>query len=67
MKLDDFCAHYNLLESIKAKLIGIQIAGPHVLSLVSDIDLQGEGKLSVGELASLRDAELQWMEDMPDV
>ena len=38
--------------------MAIQITGPHVLHLISDVDLRGEGKLSVGELALLRDAEL---------
>ena len=62
-KLDDFCRLYHLSESVKGKLTDIQITGPHVLHLVSDVDLRGEGKLSVGELASLRDAELRWIAD----
>ena len=62
-KLDDFCTRYDLLESVKDKLMAIQITGPHILHLVSDVDLRGDGKLSVGELASLRDAELRWMAD----
>lgn len=60
MKLEIFCAQYSLSDDIKIKLTSIQVAGPHVLSLISDIDLRGEGKLSIGELASLRDAQTRW-------
>jgi hypothetical protein len=60
MKLALFCAQYELSDEIKDKLSAIQIVGPHVLSLVSDTDFRGEGKLSIGELASLRDAQLHW-------
>jgi hypothetical protein len=60
MKLEIFCAQYSLSDDIKMKLISIQVAGPHVLSLISDLDLWGEGKLSIGELASLRDAQTRW-------
>lgn len=60
MKLEIFCAQYSLSDDIQMKLTSIQVAGPHVLSLISDLDLRGEGKLSIGELASLRDAETRW-------
>jgi hypothetical protein len=60
MKLETFVAHYNLSDDLQAKLVSIHVAGPHVLSLISDADLRGEGKLSIGELASLRDAQTRW-------
>jgi hypothetical protein len=60
MKLDDFCRQYKLTDEVKGKLDAIQIAGPHVLRLVSDADLRGDGRLSVGELASVRDAQQRW-------
>ena len=60
MKLEIFCAQYSLSDNIQTKLTSIQVAGPHVLSLISDHDLRGEGKLSIGELASLRDAQTRW-------
>ncbi|KAF8958724.1 hypothetical protein BDZ97DRAFT_1915991 [Flammula alnicola] len=60
MKLDSFCHRYELSEEIRGKLDAIQIAGPHVLRLISDTDLRGEGRLSIGELASVRDAQLRW-------
>ena len=60
MKLALFCTQYELSDEIKEKLSAIQIVGPHVLSLVSDTDFRGEGRLSIGELASLRDAQLRW-------
>jgi hypothetical protein len=60
MKLDEFCEQYELSDSIRKKLGNIQITGPHVLCLISDSDLRGEGQLSIGELASVRDAQLRW-------
>jgi len=60
MKLDSFCTAYNLSDAIKDKLVAIQIAGPHVLRLITDTDLRGKGGLSVGELASVHDAQLRW-------
>jgi hypothetical protein len=53
MILATFCTLYGLSDDITKKLEAIHIAGPHVLSLISDTDLQGEGTLSVGELASV--------------
>lgn len=40
MKLDDFCWRYELSDGIKEKLRNIQIAGPHVLRLISDPDFR---------------------------
>ena len=39
MKLDDFCQQSELSDGIKKKLHNIQIAGLHVLHLISDPDL----------------------------
>lgn len=60
----EFCNKYFLSVDIEDKLEAIQISGPHVLSLISDADLRNEAKLSVGQLASLRDAELRWKHDI---
>ena len=60
MKLDSFHTACNLSDAIKDKLVTIQIAGPHVLWLITDTDLQGEGGLSVGKLALVRDAQHRW-------
>ena len=60
MKLDSFCDTYDLSDAIKDKLVAIHIAGLHTLRLITDTDLQGEGGLSVGELASICDAQLRW-------
>ena len=59
-----FCANYHLSDQIKTKLDAIQIAGPHVLGLISDADLRGEGALSIGELASVRDAQFRWQDEL---
>ena len=64
MDLIIFCTKYRLSVQIKTKLEAIQIAGPHVLCLISDADLQGEGALSVGELASVRDAQFRWQDEL---
>lgn len=61
MDLENFCVQYMLSDNIKAKLESIHVAGPHVLSLISNADFRGEGQLSIGELASLRDAEMRWI------
>jgi len=52
-----FCTGYSLSQTIQQKLKAIQKAGPHVLRLISDADLHGDGALSMGELASVRDAQ----------
>jgi len=65
MILATFCTLYGLSDDITKKLEAIHVAGPHVLSLISD-DLRGEGTLSVGELASVRDAQLRWNHDMTE-
>jgi len=60
MELSIFCTWYFLSQTIQQKLEAIQVAGPHVLPLISDADLCGGGALSIGELASVRDAQLRW-------
>jgi len=64
MDLTIFCTKYRLSVQIKLKLDAIQIAGPHVLRLISDADLRGEGALSIGELASVRDAQFRWQDEL---
>jgi hypothetical protein len=64
MDLFVFCMKYRLSVQIKTKLEAIQITGPHVLCLISDADLRGEGALSVGELASVRDAQFRWQDEL---
>ena len=64
MALALFCDQYHLSNDIKRKLDSIHISGPHVLRLITDTDLRGEGTLSIGELASLRDAHMRWMVDV---
>ncbi|KAJ2936905.1 hypothetical protein H1R20_g190, partial [Candolleomyces eurysporus] len=63
MKLDDFCRLYGLDDGLKHKLGAIDITGPHVLRLVTDDDLRKSGTLTIGELATLRDAEERWHDD----
>ncbi|KAJ3543455.1 hypothetical protein NMY22_g3140 [Coprinellus aureogranulatus] len=60
MELDDFAMLFGLSENITFKLAAADIPGPHVLRLVSDKDLREDGKLSIGELATVRDAEQRW-------
>ena len=64
MDLNIFCDRYKLSDGIRAKLDTIHVAGPHVLGLITDADLRGEGSLSIGELASVRDAQLRWKFDI---
>jgi hypothetical protein len=55
---------YQLSVQIKTKLELIQITGPHVLYLISDADLRGEGALSIGELVSVRNAQFRWQDEL---
>lgn len=34
--------------------------GPHVLRLILDLDFRGEGKLLIGEVASICDVQMRW-------
>ncbi|RXW14517.1 hypothetical protein EST38_g11336 [Candolleomyces aberdarensis] len=60
MDLDDFCMLFGISYGLKLKLEDADITGPHVLRLVSDTDLRSDAKLSIGELATLQDAEERW-------
>jgi hypothetical protein len=60
MELFIFCDRDHLSHDVRVKLDAIQVTGPHLLSLISDADLRGEGGLSIGELASVRDAQMRW-------
>jgi len=64
MELAVFCMQYWLSDQIETKLSAIHITGPHVLCLISDADLRGEGSLSIGELASVRDAQFRWQDEL---
>ncbi|KAF8812902.1 hypothetical protein BYT27DRAFT_7085899, partial [Phlegmacium glaucopus] len=43
MELADFCCQFKLSNELREKLDVIHIAGPHILCLVSDADLRGDG------------------------
>ncbi|KIJ15654.1 hypothetical protein PAXINDRAFT_99503 [Paxillus involutus ATCC 200175] len=60
MDLRTFCDHYNLSLAILQKLDSMEITGPHGLRFVSNTDLREIGKLHIGELADVRDAEERW-------
>ncbi|RXW18854.1 hypothetical protein EST38_g7000 [Candolleomyces aberdarensis] len=60
MDLDDFCMLFGISYGLKLKLEDADITGPHVLWLVSNTDLRSDAKLSIGELATLRNAEERW-------
>ena len=64
MSIATFCLQFDLSPEIQAKLLGIAIAGPHLLHLVDDCALRGEAGLSLGELAGIRDAEERWMNEV---
>lgn len=64
MSIATFCSQFDLSPEIQAKLLGIAIAGPHLLRLVDDGALRGEAGLSLGELAGIRDAEERWMNEV---
>jgi hypothetical protein len=55
---------YSINPSLQDKLNAIQVTGPHTLHLITNEDLRTEGKLSVGELATIRDAEIRWRQDL---
>ncbi|KAF9261355.1 hypothetical protein L218DRAFT_946165 [Marasmius fiardii PR-910] len=61
MSLFEFCDTYELSPEIQGKLEGINVDGPHLLSLISDEELQTEEKLTVGQRVAVRDAEKQYL------
>jgi hypothetical protein len=60
MRLQDFCMCFELSDTIQQKLDGMKITGPHGLRFVTDLDLRDVGKLDVGELGDVRDAQERW-------
>jgi hypothetical protein len=60
MDLHTFCDHFNLSLAILQKLDVMKITGPHGLRFVSNTDLREIGKLHIGELADVRDAQERW-------
>src|SRR5882762_2325575 len=60
ISLDLFCVRYDISDNLHRKLVTLGIQGPHALRFLVDGDLHGEGKLLLGELGELRDAEERW-------
>ncbi|KAK7036566.1 hypothetical protein VNI00_011499 [Paramarasmius palmivorus] len=60
--LADFCQKYEVPRNLQEKLEELQIEGAHGLRFISDTIFLSS-KLSVGELALLRDAQERWMEE----
>jgi len=60
MDLATFCERFDIPGSLRDKLLGLGVQGPHVLRFIKDEDLRGEGNLLLGELGTLRDAEERW-------
>lgn len=67
MALADFCLHYQLSATTAGKLSGMEVAGPHILRLLSDEDLMSDGKLSKAQIAEVRDGEERWLADVTKV
>ncbi|KIM74431.1 hypothetical protein PILCRDRAFT_92599 [Piloderma croceum F 1598] len=61
MTLAAFCDYYELHLIIEGKLNELNITGPHALHFVSNQQLADEVRLSVGELADVRDAQERWL------
>lgn len=62
MSLVDFCNTYELSDSVYTKLLTMDIDGPHLLRKVSDGALEQAGKLTVGQIAAVHDAEERYLE-----
>lgn len=60
MTLVTFCDRFELPAGLHDKLLALGVQGPHVLRFIKDEDLRVEGKLLLGELGTLRDAEERW-------
>jgi len=60
LELVEFCEYYGISAALKLKLEAICVDGPHALCWISNEALRTEGKLAIGELATLRDAEQRW-------
>jgi hypothetical protein len=63
MALAQFCQLYELSASLQQKLEAVDVTGPHTLRLIDNAALTELAKLSIGELAALRDAEERWVMD----
>ena len=61
MTLAAFCNFYELHPIIEGKLNKVNITGPHALHFVSNQQLADEVRLTVGELADVRDAQECWL------
>lgn len=60
ISLDTFCLRYDISANLHTKLAGLGVQGPHALCFLSNADLQGEGKLLLGEVGELRDTKEHW-------
>ncbi|EIM83125.1 uncharacterized protein STEHIDRAFT_114137 [Stereum hirsutum FP-91666 SS1] len=63
MVLDEFCTKYELVASTTGKLREMELAGPHILRLLSNQDLIADAKLTNTQVAEVRDAEERWLAD----
>jgi hypothetical protein len=55
-----FAIRYALSDQVREKLAALGVQGPHALRFMTNIDLRGEGKLLIGEVGEVRDAEERW-------
>jgi len=60
MDLATFSEQFKLPACLHDKLLALGVQGPHVLRFLKDEDLRAEGKLLLGELGTLCDAEERW-------
>jgi hypothetical protein len=58
--LINFYEQNGLFPALKEKLLALGVQGPHVLCWIKDDYLCGEGRVLLGELGSLCDAEQFW-------
>jgi hypothetical protein len=59
--LRDFAYHYDFSPALTDKLQQASIAGPHLLRLITDVDLKEAG-LNFAHIAQVRDAYERWMD-----
>lgn len=64
MELEPFCRCYELTAGLVGKLAQMELAGPHVLRLLTNEDLATDGGLSKVQVAELRDGEERWRADL---
>lgn len=58
--LNEFCHRFQLTSPILEKLEVMKVTGPHALRFVTDTHLVELGKMEIGEIADVRDAEERW-------